>query len=419
MIIFYLLIAIMPLVVHPIWTETKLAGLTLNKYVGILTLLVAVWDLLSSRRPVHLFRTMQSRIFVIFAFVMMGSFLLFGSSGPLEESPFANWSSFLLLFVATSILLTSRRRLRWVLLSLVGGVAFASLHLIREWQKGGMAAGERPGWVTGDPNYFALSALLCLPLGLLLAQQCRTQWERIFCRACCGVTLFALTLAGSRGGFLGLLISGVVLAWPSRRRLQYLTLGALLLGALLIVAPTSPLARLLNPTHSDDESSDTHKALLFAGLRMFEANFLTGVGAGNFKRFVRNYGDLGQNLDAVAHNTYVEVGAELGILGLLAFVAMLYFSLRTLRRLKHQSRGGRDPLIYTAARGVEAGLIGTSVAIFFVSALHVRLLWFMVILSMCLPSLARISRQRMSRPPRQFTHQVSTTPADPPGQEPT
>jgi putative inorganic carbon (HCO3(-)) transporter len=420
MIFFYLLVAIMPLVNHPIWTEIKLAGLTLNKCVGIVTLLVAVVEFLVWRRPVRPFATIQSWIFVMFAVLVMGSFLITGSSVPLEESPFGNWSSFLLLFFTASVLLTSRRRLRWVLLATVGGVAFASLHLIREWQNGDMAAGLRPGWVTGDPNYFALSALLCLPLGLLLAQQRRARWERIFYMVCGGITLLALTLAGSRGGFLGLLISGLVLAWPSRRRAQYLTLGALLLGALVILAPTSPLTRFVQPTYSDEESNNYRTALFFAGLRMFEDNFLIGVGVGNFKRFVGNYGEPGQeHLEAVAHDTYLEVGAELGIFGLLAFVATLYFSWWTLRRLRRQMRGGRDPFIFAAARGVEAGLIGACVAIFFLSALHARLLWFMVILSMCLPSLASIPSGRTPRPPRRVAHQASTTPASPPGQEQT
>jgi len=41
-------------------------------------------------------------------------------------------------------------------------------------------------------------------------------------------------------------------------------------------------------------------------------------------------------------------------------------------------------MINTAARGLEAGLFGAMVAICFLSELHVRLLWFVVILSMCL-----------------------------------
>ena len=59
----------------------------------------------------------------------------------------------------------SLQRLRWVILMAIGSVAYASLHLIREWQKyGGMAAGYRPGWVVGDPNYYSISALLCIPM---------------------------------------------------------------------------------------------------------------------------------------------------------------------------------------------------------------------------------------------------------------
>jgi putative inorganic carbon (HCO3(-)) transporter len=397
MIFFYLMAGIMPLVQHPIWSEIKILGLTLNKWVGVCATVAALLEFSATPRSIPIFRTVQSRLFLLFGFMMMGSFLAFGSNVPLAESPFGNWSSFLLLLFISSLLLTSRRRLRWTLLWTVGGVAFASLHLIREWQAGGMGAGVRPGWITGDPNYFALSGLLCLPLGFLLAQQRPERWERLYCLGCALVTLVALTLTGSRGGLLGLLVSGVLLVWHSRRRLQHLAVGGVLLAAVLVLSPTSPLTRLLSPDYSDQGSTEIHKALLFAGLRMFGDHVLTGVGAGNFKTMVRKYLDPGFDVDAIAHNTYLEVAAELGILGLVAFVGIFFFTFRTLARVRRQTGRGRDPFLHASARGLEAGLAGAAVALLFLSALHARLLWFVVVLAICLQFLA-LKRRRVSLP---------------------
>lgn len=387
MIFFYLLVGAMPLVRHPIWADINIGGLTLYKWVGFFAAVAAVMQFLAVPRRRRIFRSIQSRLFVLFGLLMIGSFLFAGSSVALESSPVGNWSSFIGLFFMMSILLASRERLRWTLLWAVGGVAFASLHLIREWQAYGGVQG-RPGWVTGDPNYFALTAVLCLPFGLILGLERPVRWERRFYLGCALLTLFAVMLAGSRGGFLGLLVSGFVVAWYSRNRVRYLVVGSLFLAAVLALAPSSPLTRLLWPDASDQGSSQKHQALLFAGLRMFSDHFWTGVGVGNFKPMVRRYLDQGHDYEAIAHNTYVEVGAELGIGGLLVFVGMFAFSFHSLRKIRRQTGRGRDPFLHATARAIEAGLAGACVALFFITALHTRLLWFVVILGMCLPSLA-------------------------------
>ena len=119
---------------------------------------------------------------------------------------------------------------------------------------------------------------------------------------------------------------------------------------------------------------------------MFKQHFLTGIGVGNYKAMIHLYGDPNATLENVAHNTYLETATEMGILGLLVFAAILFFSWLSLRRVRiaTQTRPDDTRVINTAARGLEAGLLGAVVAICFLSALHVRLLWFVVILSMCL-----------------------------------
>ena len=51
---------------------------------------------------------------------------------------------------------------------------------------------------------------------------------------------------------------------------------------------------------------------------MIRAQPLTGIGTGNFKA-------LSGKLGGVAHNTYIEIAAELGIPGLALFGAILFF----------------------------------------------------------------------------------------------
>jgi O-antigen ligase len=398
MIFFYLLIGIMPLIRHPLWAETSIGGLTLYKWVGVCAAVTAVGYFVAAPRRIRMFRSIQAWLFVLFAVLMMGSFLLAGPDVALEQSPVANWVSFLGLFFMMFVLLRSRAQLRWALLWAVGGITFASLHLIREWQAYGGVQG-RPGWVTGDPNFFALSAVLCLPIAVILGQERTVRWERLFYLGCSVITLVAMMLASSRGGFLGLVVSGVVIVWYSRDRVRKLLIGSLVVGPMVLLAPNSPLMRLLWPDRSDQGSTDIHIALLVAGFRMFSDHPWTGIGVGNFKLRVRDYLDRGFDVEAIAHNTYMEVGAELGIVGLVVLAGILFFTFRTLGQIRRGTDRGRDPFLHATARAMEAGLAGGCVALFFVTALHTRLLWFIIILAMCLPSLM-LRRSRVKSPTR-------------------
>jgi O-antigen ligase len=137
--------------------------------------------------------------------------------------------------------------------------------------------------------------------------------------------------------------------------------------------------------------------LLEAGLRMFGDHMWFGVGVGNYKPLIGAYAGSDVELKHLAHNTYLEVAAEQGLFGLSLFLMILGLTLRSLRRTRKQGAASRDVLVSTAAGAIEIGLLGGAVAMLFLSALHVRLFWFMVALSACLPSLTAARRPARSR----------------------
>jgi putative inorganic carbon (hco3(-)) transporter len=272
----------------------------------------------------------------------------------------------------------------------VGSVTYASMHTVREWQKyGGMAAGYRPGWVTGDPNYFSISALLCLPVAIYLLRTQQKQWERYFCLFSIAITLLGLTLAASRGGFVGLAAGSLVMALHTKRRLRTLAIVIAVTLPLMAIAPSSPLTRLFSPDHNDQYSADHRMDLAAAGLAMFQANLLTGVGPGNFKGVLGRYAALDEV--HIAHNTYVQVMAEMGIFGIVLFLATVIATFFSLERTR---RHAADELLRRTAEGLEVGLVGFLVAAFFVSADAHRFFWFVMFLTMVLATLASRTQER-------------------------
>ena len=407
MIFFYLLVTVLPLTVHPVWSMF-VGDLTVVKYLGLVCVLYAAGDLMTQPRPVDFFRTSQARLFLGFMAFVTVSFLAHSGRVALELSPFMVCLSLAMMFFATLVLVNSLTRLRWTLVAAIGGLAFASLYVLREFQKYySPNTPMRPGYVVGDPNYFTLSAVLCIPLAFALMQERRPRWLRPFAATCLVLMILAVTVAASRGGFLGLLTAFLFVLWRSKRRARNFLVLACLIVPLSIVAPISPLARLVSPSRSDGVAKDTRYLLWGAGLSMFQENWLTGVGVGHFKSLATTYQEPGQKqVQAIAHNTYIQLAAELGVVGILLFLGVLAGAFRSLQRTAAQALRLRNSLLYHSASGIQGGLVGYTVGAFFVSAEFQRLLWFMIFVSICLSELTRQLVRRAAREPRHPRREV-------------
>jgi O-antigen ligase len=188
---------------------------------------------------------------------------------------------------------------------------------------------------------------------------------------------------------LGLTVHGL-----SRR--QRVVAGAAVAAgalALVLVFPTAVGRRLLG-TFAQEEapwglqaSTIAHRELFFGGLRMIGDHPLWGVGVGNFSRYSLHYSDAGRHF--IAHNSYVEIGAEVGLPGLATYLLFLVLLVRSLARSERWARdSGRDRLAL-GTRGIRMGVLAFLIPAFFISAEYEKLFWLFAFLSMCAESIAR------------------------------
>jgi len=394
-IIYYLLVFIMPLTSHRIWGRF-VGDLTVTKYLGGACLIYACFHIFIRGRLPKGLETWQAGLFLLFYTIAAVSyFTLSLPSTSWDLSPFISYTSFLLFFFATASLVDSKARLRSVLLVAIAAAAFASLYVVREWQQfHNLIPDFRPGWVMGDSNYYTLAALPWVPIAFCLMNELRSVWMKLFCLGNLFVILCGVMLAASRGGFLGLLAASLIVVWEYRRHLRIIVLATAFLIPLCVIVPTSPMHRLLHPNYSDVEAVDNRTVAWKAGLRMIRAHPFIGVGLGNFKTIVGQYEIEGPKVVSIAHNTYIEIAAELGLPALLVFCSILFSSFRSLQRTRRRAIEAGSSLVYQAATGLEAGLLGIAVSIFFVSGEYQRSLWMVIFLSACLPSLARVKVRR-------------------------
>lgn len=229
--------------------------------------------------------------------------------------------------------------------------------------RGGGGAGEaaRSTGTFGDPNEWATMVLLLVPTMLGGVASERGWFGRGLRMALVGLLPLAVLQAGSRTALVVLAaISPFLLAVLWRRRTELLAVvGAGALAAPFVVDGEVALRRfrslwrnLTGEAVVGDQSLDERTELLHQGLDLFADNWLIGVGPGNFEKatgFVSVLGKL-----RPAHNTYLEIAAEQGIVGLipaLAFCAVIAWTLwvawRTAPTRAHAER----------VLGVSAGLV--------------------------------------------------------------
>jgi len=391
MILYYLLVFSLPLAGHDLVTRVVM-GMTTVKWLGLACLLVALLHAAARRRLPPLLSSPQGRVFVLFLVVVGLSYAInIGYAGreKISEDVIGIFAAHLMFFVTTLCLVDSLERLRYTLLAAIGGIAFASLYAVREWQVAiALYGSHRPTYIVGDPNYFTGAAIVVIPVALNFALGGGPRLLRLYCGVCLLLTFAAVTLAASRGGFLGLLAALAVLLWQSPRRVRVAVLVVCVLAPLMAIPSSSPVARLMNPAASDVQAADVRPALWKAGFRMMRAFPVFGSGLGTFKPVSAQFADPGEDLNFMAHNSFIEVGAEAGIPGLVLFAALFYFSARNMGRVRQRALRFRHATLFEIALGVQASLIGYGVASLFVSGQYQKMFWFLIFISVCAGNVA-------------------------------
>ena len=261
----------------------------------------------------------------------------------------------------------------------------------------------RAAGTIGDPNQLAAVLVGALPLALALAaDRERGAGLRAAAAACAALALLGTLASASRGGLLALaavLLTAVVVG--GRWRPAALPVVVLVVLSTVVyfgaVAPAPLRDRL---THGDDGSGRTD--LWRVAWRIVQDRPLLGVGAGNFElagvRYVLRPGEL-TRADAVVtlprpvHNTYLQVLAELGLVGGFMLFALIGYVLRCGLQAARAFTARGDRTMELLSRAWVVGLVGVLVADFFLSSQFSKQLWFMLALGPCLRAVARMPAQ--------------------------
>ncbi|MDE3179191.1 MAG: O-antigen ligase family protein [Acidobacteriota bacterium] len=383
MFIYYILLVMLPMPDHPWWARTVAGPITVMKLVGLACLAAAVVYLFLKGSFPSVLRAKPARWYLIFFLVSVASYFVHLGGVTFETGIMPNLLAVLSLFIVTMIMVDSVRRLRKVALVSMAAVTIGSLYVIRQWLTfHSVYAGFRSwGGVAGDPNYYAITVVIWLPVMWYWLMHKRPALERLFLLGCAGIVIIAFAMASSRGGFLGLMGSLIFILARSRRRVRNLVIVCLLMAPLFLIPGASPAGRLFHPDKSDQESSENRVDLWTAGMHEFENHPLFGVGWGHFQPVIIKNGVRTPLPFHVSHNTYIDLAAQLGLVGLIPFLIMLFAAFRACGAVARKTMNTGPPDLHQTALGMQAGILGYAIATFFLSTWWQQIFWLGIFLA--------------------------------------
>lgn len=333
------------------------------------------------------------------------------------------WGLAALVFLVTLTTLTNSRETGYVMLAFVAGSVVSVLI--------GLATGSLNPAATavsqtaiqgrftgggGDPNVQAAGfvATMFLIVGLLSVH--RRLAGRIGLLLAFALVTIGFLATQSRGGLLALAagtIAALVISPRHRRRiLAMVAIGCVTVGAFAVSHPGA-LQRITDLGGGTSGRNDLWRV----GWQVFTGHPLVGVGIGNFQvveaHYVLGAGSISRiayltDVPYFVHNTYLQLLAESGIIGLLGFLLVAGACMRAawLAAARFDSLGRAD--YADLARAVLMGTIGMLVALFFITDGNDTRLWVLLAIG---PVLLSAAARASSAGPRAAALRPPTPPA--------
>jgi O-antigen ligase len=229
---------------------------------------------------------------------------------------------------------------RFLIGSYVAGALAASALALRAFVNGAALSSEmqsRYGITGADPNDFALALVIAAPMAVYLAMTASNRLVRAMSILSIPLICMATLVTGSRGGLLALLATSAVtltlyIVTPRGRIIALCVLAGLslsvYLGSRVLSAElTKRYAGIGTEVASGTMSNRT--VVWRAAVDLIERRPFNGFGVGAFPEAAA----ARSGESTVAHNTYLSVAAEQGLIGLGFLLLVIAVSGRSIRRM--------------------------------------------------------------------------------------
>lgn len=211
-----------------------------------------------------------------------------------------------------------------------------------------------------NSNAYASILVLLVPVGIALLFGAKHKRYRVIGLISAVFGVLALVMTYSRACWLGLIAAAVVFVFLWKRKLLpvFIVIGI----AAIPFLPSSILNRFLTIFNSNDSSISSRVPIYQAAVRLVKLRPVTGAGLGTaaVQTAVGAYGVYEGSFDFVhSHNTFLQVWLETGLLGIVAFIASMYHSLKMGAKAVFRSNSSKSVRMIIV--GTVSGLAGSMV----------------------------------------------------------
>ncbi len=261
------------------------------------------------------------------------------SMGPFAVNSFAIWMGFrqmtieiLCICLPLVHFVSSVRKVSLFVNAIITVYAYVAIY-------GLLHGGRGPGGHIGDENDLALALNLAIPFAFFSILVARGARERIVRGVAVGLMVAGVVATFSRGGFVGLVPVLAYCVFFAPKKKAAIIVGLFLFMGLWLYTPQSywkEIASIEETVDSvNEEQRDNRLEFWEIAVRMFKANPILGVGLSNFPYNAGEYQSeeqfrrLERSLAGQAvHSLYFAILSELGMAGMLLFLAVLFFNLK-------------------------------------------------------------------------------------------
>jgi O-antigen ligase len=315
---------------------------------------------------------------------------------PLALDPFHSWLSFIdylkvvVMFIVMVNVVRTEKRLNALILLALAVSSVSSVAAVNDYRTGRLLVGGIRiegviGGLFSNPNDLALHLVTMVPIAVALFLASKTMPRKLLYLCCSCLFVAGIVATYSRGGFIGLACAMVVLAWKLARRYRVL-FGAAGFALVLLVVAVGPGGYKNRLTGGADASAEARTGELKRSVYLMLRHPLVGVGMNNYILY--------SNTSHASHNSFTQVGSELGIPAMLAYILLLVTPLRRLGKIRSlrgpTQRRGR---LYYLIVGIETSLISYMFASFFLSVAYIWYVYYLIGYAIALRRLSEEARE--------------------------
>jgi O-antigen ligase len=303
-------------------------------YIGLPLMLLAV--VLTGRTAQLVRFSIHDLLFAAFLFVMAVSALV-NNLTDASTTHLISYFKWLLLYKLVVALLSDLPRVRRMMTIIVVLVTVLAVEVMfhRFSADGRGWAGQTFSWIDPDviaaggkgrarwvgifdgPGVFCVLLTTALPFLLVKIDRNYRFRTRLFNALLTALYMVAIYFIGSRGGMVATAAAiGLLVAIKTGVSVKKMLIYGIVVTILISLAPP------YITTIRDQSNSSQYRVEMWAeGLDMIKSNPLLGVGRGNF---AVESGKL------IAHNSAIEIGGEMGVAGLMLWLLMIHFAIKSL-----------------------------------------------------------------------------------------